>query len=68
MQFVALTTLNERLTEHIRGKDEEIKEIHRKLLSEMDTSKNFERESTKHKMGSERLSDILQREEALRQA
>jgi len=26
MQFVALTTLNERLTEHIRGKDEEIKE------------------------------------------
>ena len=68
MQFVALTTLNERLTEHLRGKDEEIKEIHRKLLSEMDASKRFERESTKQKLSSDRLSDILQREEALRHA
>jgi len=68
MQFVALTTLNERLTEHLRDKDEEIKEIHRKLLAEMDTSKRFERESTKQKLSSDRLSDILQREEALRQA
>lgn len=65
---MALTTLNERLTEHMRDKDEEIKEIHRKLLAEMDTSKRFERESTKHKLSSDRLSDILQREEALRQA
>ena len=65
---MALTTLNERLTEHLRGKDEEIKEIHRKLLSEMDASKRFERESTKQKLSSDRLSDILQREEALRHA
>jgi hypothetical protein len=68
MQFVALTTLNERLSVHLRDKDEEIKEIHRKLLAEMDTSKRFERESTKQKLSSDRLSDILQREEALRQA
>ena len=68
MQFVAITTLNERLTEHLRGKDEEIKEIHRKLLSEMDASKRIERESTKQKLSSDRLSDILQRDEALRQA
>ena len=44
---MALTTLNERLTEHLREKDEEIKEVHRKLMAEIDTSKRFERESIK---------------------
>ncbi len=65
---MALTTLNERLTEHLRDKDGEIKEIHRKLLAEIVTSKRYERESIKFKSASERLSDIVQREDALRQA
>jgi hypothetical protein len=64
MQFVALTTLNEKLTEQLRDKEAEIKEIHRhrKLLAEIDSSKKFERELAKQKLEKERLSNILARE------
>jgi hypothetical protein len=55
---VALTTLNEKLTDQLRDKQAEIKEIHRKLLAEIDISKRNEREVTKYKLDCERLADL----------
>ena len=44
LQFQALATLNEKLSEQIREKDLQMKETHRSLLVEIDASKKLEKE------------------------
>jgi len=66
MQFTALSMLNEKLTESIREKDTHIKETHRRMLAEMDSSKRIERELNKVKAEKGQVEDWLEREKVMR--
>jgi hypothetical protein len=48
---MALNQLNEKLSESVREKENQIKEIHRQVMVEKEASKRAEREAQKKQMG-----------------
>ena len=48
---MALNQLNEKLSESVREKENQLKEMHRQLMLEREASKRAEREAQKKQMG-----------------